>query len=650
MTSLFPSVRFGGDYNPDQWPREVWDEDVVLMQRAGVTTATVGVFSWARLEPSPGAFDFEWLDDVFARLHAGGIRVMMATATASPPPWLAALHPESLPVTASGVRLTVGSRQQYSPSSSAYREYALRLVEKLAERYGDHPALEAWHVGNEYACHVPRSYDAESTAAFRAWLEARYRTIAELNAAWGTSFWSQGYGSFDEVNAPADAPSFKNPTQVLDFDRFSSDALLALFSAERDILRAATPSIPITTNFMGFFKDADYWKWAKQMDFITDDSYPDPSDPNSYVQLAASRDLMRSLGGGKPWLLMEQTTAAVNWRPRNAVKPVGVNRLQSLQAHARGADGILYFQWRQAKAGAEKFHSAMVPHGGADTRVFREVEALGAELATLTDTLGTDVPARVAILIDWDSWHALEQDAVPTTLSYIEQLLAWYRPLLDSGVTVDFAEAGADLSAYAVVIVPVFVAATDAALAAIDDFVAGGGRAVVTFQSAVLDERLHVRLGGYLGQLQQTLGVSVEEFAPVAAGESDDLPALAISGGITSGATLWQEIVNPTTAEVVSTFSDGFAEGLPAITRNVRGAGAAWYVATLPDRDGIAALLGQVLAEAGVTGELESSAQGVEAVRRGGTLFVFNHSAVDAEVSIGGSPTVVPAHDLIIVG
>ena len=351
---------YGGDYNPEQWPREVWDDDVRLMQRAGVTIATVGVFSWARLEPRDGEFDFEWLDDVLDRLHAGGIRVDLATATASPPPWLALAHPEMLPVTEDGVRLSVGSRQHYSPSSAVYRRYADRLVRALAERYRRHPALEAWHVNNELACHVQRDFSDESAVAFRAWLTAKYGTVETLNEAWGTQFWSQAYGSFEEVVPPRAAPTFRNPTQLLDFDRFSSDAWLAVYEAEAAILREVSPGVPITTNFMGFFKGLDYWKHAAALDFVSDDHYPDPADPEAPMIAAATRDLIRSLAGG-PWILMEQAPNAVNWRPRNAAKPDGMHRLLSLQAVARGADGIMQFQWRQSKAGAEKFHSAMVP-------------------------------------------------------------------------------------------------------------------------------------------------------------------------------------------------------------------------------------------------------------------------------------------------
>lgn len=339
----FPTLAYGGDYNPEQWPSDVWDEDVALMQVAGVNVASVAIFAWARLEPSPGVYEFAWLDDVLDRLHAGGIGVLLATATASPPPWFALKYPQSLPVTADGVRLGPGSRQHYSPSSPDYCRHALQLVTQLAERYGSHPALLGWHINNEYGCHVWTSYDSDSAAAFRLWLHQRYGTVEALNVAWGTDFWSQRYGSFDEIEPPAAMPTFANPTQLLDWDRFSSHALLALFLAESQILRRVTPDVPLTTNLMGFARQADYWQWAPHLDLICDDAYPDPSDPQAYVRLCAQRDLMRSLGGGRPWLLMECATAAVQWRTTNLPKPPGLHRAQSLQALARGSDGILHF-------------------------------------------------------------------------------------------------------------------------------------------------------------------------------------------------------------------------------------------------------------------------------------------------------------------
>jgi len=272
-----PHLAYGGDYNPEQWPEEVWADDVRLMRQAGVNLVTVGVFAWSWLQPTPGAFEFGWLDRVLDLLHAGGVRVDLATATASPPPWLSHRHPEVLPVLADGVRLWPGGRQHYCPSSPVYREAAARLVEALAERYAAHPALTLWHVGNEFACHVPACWCDVSAAAFREWLRRRYGTIEALNEAWATAFWSQRYADWEEVLPPRRAPTFPNPTQQLDFRRFSSDELLACYELERAVLARRSPDVPVTTNFMSFFQPLDYWRWAEREDVVSNDSYPDPS-------------------------------------------------------------------------------------------------------------------------------------------------------------------------------------------------------------------------------------------------------------------------------------------------------------------------------------------------------------------------------------
>jgi beta-galactosidase len=653
VTSIFPSFRFGGDYNPDQWDPSVWDDDVRLMQGAAVTTATVGVFSWARLEPRPGEFDFGWLDTVLDKLHAGGIRVILATATASPPAWLATTHPETLPVDERGTRYGFGSRQQYSPSSAVYRDHALRLVRELATRYGGHPALEAWHTNNEYGCHVSASYDEESVAAFRAWLERRYGSIDELNRAWGTGFWSQRYDSFAEVDAPRHAPTFRNPTQLLDWKRFSSHALLELHRAERAILSELSPGIPVTTNFMGFFADLDYWDWAAELDFISDDEYPDPADPLSHVLSAAARDLMRSLGGGKPWLLMEQSPSAVNWRDRNAPKAPGQHRATTFQSVARGADGILHFQWRQSAAGAEKFHAAMVPHAGEHTRVHREIQALGRELAELSaesrGVLGAAVPASVAIVWDWESWWALAQDATPTRIDYLAGVLDWYGALLRRGVTIDFVRPGAPLDAYRLVVAPLLHVASTAELDALAAFAEGGGTLVVGYQTGILDRELHVHLGGYLGgaggALQRVLGVSVEEFAPLQAAV-----ATVITGELPGEGGVWQEHVTVTDATPFAFFADGHAAGGAAITRRETGAGgAAWYVATQPDAALFDTLVERVLTDAGVAAAFDRPEYGVETAVRGDARFVINHTAEPREVVAAGQPVSLEPYGVAVL-
>lgn len=646
-----PHLIYGADYNPEQWPEDIWEEDVRLMREAGVNFVSLGIFSWAMLEPRPGEYDFAWLDQVLDRLHQGGIAVNLATATASPPPWLAALHPESLPVTASGTTLWPGSRQQYCPSSDAYRHAAATLVRRVAERYRDHPALAMWHVNNEYGCHVSACYCDRSAAHFRVWLQHRYGTLDALNRAWGTSFWSQRYGDWDEINPPRAAPTLINPTQQLDFHRFSSDALLECFELERAILKEVTPRIPITTNFMGFFKPLDYWRWAAREDVVSDDSYPDPADAAAPMQAAMSYDLMRSLGGGRPWMLMEQTTSQVNWRSHNVLKRPGQMRLWSYQALARGADGVMFFQWRAGRAGAEKFHGALVPHAGAErSRIWREVTGLGAELSRLDALLDSHVQAEVAILFDWESWWALELPSKPSSdVRLLEQVRRFYQPLYQRNIPVDFARPDANLSAYNVVLVPNLYLIRDGVAENLERFVADGGSLLMSFFSGIVDGNDHILLGGsprsvggYPAPFRRLLGIRVEELDPYVPGQTNQI---VTAEGERFTCDLWSDVIDLEGAEPLATFVHDFYAGRPAVTRHPFGRGAAYYLGINPEASYLAALLDRVCREAAVAPPLETP-PGVEAAARAAGadrfLFLLNHNPHKSTVDLRGQH-----HDLL---
>jgi beta-galactosidase len=500
---------FGGDYNPEQWPAAVWDEDVALMKEAGVTLVSVGIFSWALLEPAPGEYEFGWLDRVLDMLHDGGIAVDLATPTAAPPSWFIHRHPAARPVTRDGTVLGGGARQTFCPSSPDYHEASARITEQLAKRYGEHPALVLWHAHNEYGQANPLCYCPASAAAFRSWLRDRYGDLDTLNAEWGTTFWSQRYGDWAEIDVPVAAPTAVNPGQELDFLRFSSDAHLANFKRERDILRRHTPTIPVTTNFMiANCKTMDYWRWAPEVDVVSNNHYLQAELPDNQIELSMCADLTRSVAGGRPWILMEHSTGAVNWQPRNLAKRPGEMRRNSLAHVARGAEGVMYFQWRAARSGAEKFHSAMLPHGGTDTRIWRDVVALGAELPTLEALRGTEVRAEVAVLWDWESWWALELDWRPSVdLRYRERVHAYYERLWRSHLTADFAHPTAPLSRYNLVIGPSLYLMTTAAANNLAAYVRAGGTLVVSYFSGIVDERDAIHPGAYPGALREVLGV-----------------------------------------------------------------------------------------------------------------------------------------------
>ncbi|MEU4400012.1 beta-galactosidase [Micromonospora orduensis] len=626
-------IYFGGDYNPEQWPEETWSEDVELMRRAGVNLVSVGIFSWALLEPAPGRFEFGWLDRVLDLLHDGGIQVDLATATASPPPWLARAHPETLPRRADGAVLWPGGRQAYCPSSPVFRERSLELVRAVAGRYAEHPAVVMWHVSNELGCHNVHCYCDVSAEAFRGWLRGRYGDLDRLNDAWGTAFWSQRYGDWAEINPPRTAPTFANPTQQLDFLRFSSDEQRAQLRAERALLRTLVQQ-PVTTNFMiGMAKNTDYHSWAADVDLVSTDHYLTAADPAAHLGLALAADHTRGVAGGDPWLLMEHSTSAVNWQPRNVAKLPGQMRRNSLAHVARGADGVLFFQWRASRAGAEKFHSALVPHAGPDTKVFREVCQLGADLKALAEVRGSRVDADVAILFDWDAWWAVELDSHPSVdVTYTDRLNALYGALWRAGVTADVVHPSADLSRYRLVLAPTLYLVRDADVEALHRYVEAGGTLAVTYFSGIVDENDHIRLGGYPGAFRDLLGVRTEEFFPLGAGEQ-----VRLDDGST--ADVWTEWVHPDGAEVLSSYTDGPLPGVPALTRHLVGDGAAWYVATRLDEPATDRLVERLLDEAGVR-PAAPAPPGVEVVRRRDGertwLFVLNHTGAEIRLPVAG--------------
>jgi beta-galactosidase len=636
-------IAYGGDWNPEQWPEETWEQDVALMREAGVNRVSVGIFSWSLLEPVEGVFDFDWFDRVMDLLAANGIGANLATPSASPPPWFGEAYPEALPVDADGRRLYHGSRQGFCPSSPIYREKALRVAEQVALRYRDHPALVMWHIHNEYGCHNARCFCDTSAAAFRAWLRTHHSSLDALNDAWGTAFWSQRYSDWSQILPPRATPSFTNPGQQLDFRRFSSDALVELYIAERDLLKRLAPGVPATTNLMaGAHWDMDCWAFAAELDVVSTDHYLIGARPEPHIDLAFAADYARSLNGGRPWLLMEHSTSAVNWQPRNLAKTPGELRRNSLAHLARGADGIMFFQWRASRAGAEKWHSAMLPHAGTGTKIWREVRALGAELGELAHVAGSTVTADVAILIDHASVWAQDHPAQPVAdLDPVEETKRWHAAFWRAGVTCDLAHPEGDLTGYRLVLVPALYLVSDAGAANLREFARRGGVVLVGPYSGIVDEHDRVRLGGYPGAWRDLLGVSVEEFFPL------ERPILLDSGATGS---VWSEVAHVAGAKVL----DAYVTGEPAWTRNAWGEGAAHYLTTRLDDDAFAEVVATVCAEAGVEPAAEVP-PGVEVVRRSHAdgrsyLFVINHTEEDAVVKTpAGEAVTVPAGDAHVI-
>ena len=639
-------IWYGGDYNPDQWPEEVWDDDVRLMKKAGVNLVSVGIFSWAKIETSEGVYDFDWLDRIISKLGEAGIAVDLASATASPPMWLTQAHPEVLWKDYRGDVCQPGARQHWRPTSPVFREYALKLCRAMAEHYKGNPYVVAWHVSNEYGCHNRFDYSEDAERAFQKWCEERYGTIDAVNDAWGTAFWAQRMNDFTEIVPPRfiGDGNFMNPGKLLDFKRFSSDALKAFYVAERDALAEITPDLPLTTNFMVSATGSvlDYDDWGREVDFVSNDHYFIPGEAH-LDELAFSASLVDGIARKDPWFLMEHSTSAVNWRPVNYRKEPGQLVRDSLAHVAMGADAVCYFQWRQSKAGAEKFHSAMVPHTGEDSTVFRDVCELGADLNTLADNglLGTKLAkSKVAVVFDYESEWATEHTATPTQkVHHVDEPLQWFRALADHGVTADVVPVSSNWDEYEVVVLPSVYILSEETTRRVRDYVANGGRLIVTYYTGLSDEKDHVWLGGYPGSIRDVVGVRVEEFMPM----GNDFPGVPSRLSLSNGAVARDiaDVIGSVdgSATVLETFRDDpwtGMDGAPAIVANTFGEGRSVYVGARLGRDGIAKSLPEILESLGMTetGENDSRVLRVEREGSDGSRFVFSFNRTHEAVQI----------------
>ncbi|GAA2575655.1 beta-galactosidase [Streptomyces roseoviolaceus] len=630
-----PKIPYGGDYNPEQWPEDVRDDDHRLFTRAGIDTLTVGVFTWSLTQPAPDTYDFTALDRILERAAAEGRQVCLATGTAALPPWLAKRHPEVNRTDFEGRRHRYGQRHNFCPSSPAYREHATAMASRLAERYAHHPALLAWHINNEYggACYCDLCAEA-----FREWLRERHGTLDALNDAWWTTFWSHRYTDWDQIEPPnaltehwrgPDHTAFQGIT--LDYFRFTTDALLGCFLAEKEVIRAHDPDTPVTTNFMGTFRPLDYHRWAPHLDFASWDSYPPLDAPPTRPALA--HDLMRGLKDGAPFWLMEQTPSTTACRDVNPLRRPGELRLATFQAVAHGADAALYFQMRASRGACEKYHGAVIGHAGRDdTRVFREAAELGRELESLGDrTLGARTPARTALLFDWDSWWALEISDGPSRLvKYPDVVHAYYRAAREAGADVDVVPQTADLTPYDVVLAPALHMVKGDLATRLEAVAARGGTVLTTFLSGRVDEHDRAFLTDVPGPLAPLMGVRVDEWDARPPEFTQTIPELAAE------ARLVFEIVRPRGAEPIATYGTDFYAGTPAVTRNPYGDGEGWYIATSLDQPGVDEVVRRILARHDLLGPYAGhpAVETATRVAPDGTrlLFLLNHAPEPAHL------------------
>lgn len=634
-------ILYGGDYNPEQWGEEVWEEDMRLFRKAHVDVVTLNVFSWASLQPSEEVYDFTRLDKIMDLVSDNGLKVCLGTSTAAHPAWMARKYPDVLRTEHNGMRRKFGSRHNSCPNSPTYRKYSAALAGRLAERYGNRGNIVAWHIANEYG---GECYCENCEKAFREWLKEKYGTLEELNRAWDASFWGHTFYDWEEVVAPnlqseefywGDCIRTNFQGISLDYRRFQSDSMLACYRLEEEAVKKYTPQIPVTTNFMGFYKGLDYQKWARGMDFVSWDNYPAYGAVPE--QAAMAHDLMRGLKQGMPYVLMEQTPSVSNWHIYCALKRPGVMRLWSYQAVAHGADAVMFFQMRRSIGACEKYHGALIDHAGHEnTRVFREMAALGRELDRLGDVLlDGRSKARAAIVMDWDNWWAAEYSAGPSKLiNYCEELLAYYKAFYRLNIPVDIISVEDELSGYALVTAPMLYMCKDGFDGKLRKFVEEGGFFLTTYFSGYVEDHDLVVTGGYPGRLKDILGIWVEESDALPEGEGNRF----LYGGKEYRAEILCDLLHLQGAEALSVYEEDFYEGMPVLTAHPYGKGKAFYVAARSDDDFYVEFIKDVCEEAGIEPIMETPPQIEVTLRENGNgkfLFLLNHGE-------GAQETVLP--------
>jgi len=621
----------GADYNYEQWLDSpgALDMDLAYMRKAEINVLTVGVFSWSMLESDEGVYHFDRLDECFERLHKNGQKIILATPSGSKPAWLSQKYPEVCQMAANGIRQPHGGRHNHCRSSVKYRQACVKINTRLAERYGTHPALILWHVSNEYngmPCYCP-----QCLSAFRDWLKERYETLDNLNAAWYTTFWSHLFTSWEQI-FPAD-PSIH--CLMLDWQRFTSDQTIDFFLAESEPLRRT--GIPITTNFHGPDVGLDYHKFARLLDIISWDNYPEwhgaPDDEQTAVKAAFLHDLCRSYLG-KPFLMMESGTGANSWQNVSKKKKKGMHILSSIQAVAHGSDSVQYFQWRQSRGGQEKFHDAVISHLGTDdTRIFREVAETGSLLKKLHSIAGTNTDAQAAVVYDFQNDWALNNAQLQRNIgkNYQKDCIVQYGAFWKAGIPCDIISPEySDFERYRLIVFPMLYMLGEKTAEKIRAFVKQGGAAVATYLTGIVNESDLCYLGGTPGGLTDVFGIAVEETETIADYET---PEFLMNGNCWK-ASHYADRVCLHGARVLGAFNASYEEMI-AVTSCEYGKGTAYYICTRAEQAFVNSFYRELCEKHDIDICFREMPSGVSVRERGGAVFIMNFNNRETAVSLG---------------
>lgn len=567
---------YGVDYYPEA--EGPWEEDARMMEAAGINFVRLAEFAWAKMEPSEAKYDFSWLDSALKVLNAHGIRAVLGTPTASPPAWLMTKYPDIAAMDENGVRYRYGSRRNYCLHNPNFLAATRRIVTAMAERYKNHPGVLGWQIDNELG--DPYCYDSFCQAAFQKWCQGKYKSLDELNRAWGAVFWGHTYSEWRQIPLPWNTlGKAYNPSMALDYHRFFSDSTHDYLKLQADILRKAAPGKAITHNEMGLFDKVDYSQLNTSLDFVAWDNYPMFQENYAdYFGPGLAHDLMRGSKRNQNFVVMEQQGGLPGWSVfwgRQAAP--GLYRVWAYQSVAHGADGVCYFRWRTSRYGTEQYWQGVLDQDSYPNARYQTVSRMGKEVGQITKLLADSrVASPVGLLVSPDSRWAFQIQPLTKDFDYNRQLRLFYAAFRRTGTSVDVLFPPSGLSGYKVIVAPSLFVVDSGLTQKLTDFVRSGGTLILTYRSGVKDEHNVFTDQTLPGRLRELAGVAIHDYDPHISQEQEIVGA----DGSRYPARVWFDLLDPSTAQTLATYGKGYYTGKAAVTQNTFGKGTVFYVGT----------------------------------------------------------------------